>query len=111
MHVVLAFANAAILFAIAKRFPLVALNADVRPARHGCLHKNSTCAAGAGARQSWHEWRLSFTALAGYFDDSSPSAIARSLVTVFQLRPVPGVMQSLSTARHGSLDFPMPSGK
>ena len=42
MHIVLAFANAAILFAIAKRFALVALNADDRPARHGCLHKNCT---------------------------------------------------------------------
>jgi len=42
MHVVQAFANAAILFAIAKRLRLVALNADNRPARHECLHKNST---------------------------------------------------------------------
>jgi len=42
MHVVQAFADAAVLFASAKRFRLVALNADNRPARHGCLHKNCT---------------------------------------------------------------------
>ena len=42
MYFVLAFADAAILLATAKRFCLVALNADNRPARHKCLHKNST---------------------------------------------------------------------
>src|SRR5216110_3204704 len=39
MHFVLAFADAAILLAAAKRFCLVALNADNRPARHNASTK------------------------------------------------------------------------
>jgi hypothetical protein len=42
MHAVQALADAAVFLAVAKGFCLVALNADNRPARHGCLHKNST---------------------------------------------------------------------
>src|SRR5438128_8147864 len=46
-----------------------------------------------------------------YFFESSASAIASSLVTLFQLRPVPGAAQIFSSLPHGNFDFPMPLEK
>jgi hypothetical protein len=42
VHIVQTLADAAIFLARAKGFCLVALNANNRPTRHECLHKNST---------------------------------------------------------------------
>src|SRR5207249_698088 len=46
-----------------------------------------------------------------HFLESSASAIASSLVTLFQLRPVPGAVQIFSSFPQGSFDFPMPLEK
>src|SRR5690242_778229 len=65
-------------------------------------------AEGQGAVRARRE---SFTLPRSHFLESSASAMASSLVTLFQLRPVPGAVQIFSSFAHGNFDFPMPLEK